>query len=233
MTTPVALVTGVGPGTGSAIARRLAGAGYAVAMLARSTERLATLAKELPDSRGYPCDVSEPASLADALAAVRRDMGAPEVLIHNAVGATFGTFRDITPESLRQNFEINTVALLQLAQALTPAMVAAGRGSVVVTGNTSAWRGKANFAGFAPTKAAQRILTEAMARDLGPQGVHVAYVTIDAVIDLEWTRRQFAGRPDEFFIQPAAIADEVLHLIQQDRSAWPFNVELRPFGESW
>ncbi len=233
MTTPVALVTGVGPGTGSAIARRLAGAGYAVAMLARSTERLATLAKELPDSRGYPCDVSEPASLADALAAVRRDMGAPEVLIHNAVGATFGTFRDITPESLRQNFEINTVALLQLAQALTPAMVAAGRGSVVVTGNTSAWRGKANFAGFAPTKAAQRILTEAMARDLGPQGVHVAYVTIDAVIDLEWTRRQFAGRPDEFFIQPAAIADEVLHLIQQDRSAWSFNVELRPFGESW
>ena len=233
MTTPVALVTGVGPGTGSAIARRLAGAGYAVAMLARNTERLATLAKELPDSRGYPCDVSEPASLADALAAVRRDMGDPEVLIHNAVAATFGTFRDITPESLRRNFEINTVALLQLAQALTPAMVAAGRGSVVVTGNTSAWRGKANFAGFAPTKAAQRILTEAMARDLGPQGVHVAYVTIDAVIDLEWTRRQFAGRPDEFFIQPAAIADEVLHLIQQDRSAWSFNVELRPFGEAW
>lgn len=233
MTAPVALVTGVGPGTGAAIARRLAGAGYAVAMLARNAERLALLAEELPESRSYPCDLSEPAALAQSLAAVRRDMGDPEVLIHNAVGATFGTFRDISPESLRRNFEINTVALLQLAQALTPAMVAAGRGTVVVTGNTSAWRGKASFAGFAPTKAAQRILTEAMARDLGPRGVHVAYVTIDAVIDLEWTRKQFAGRPDEFFIQPAAIADEILHLIRQDRSAWSFNVELRPFGEAW
>ncbi len=72
-----------------------------------------------------------------------------------------------------------------------------------------------------------------MARELGPRGVHVAYVVIDAVIDLPWTRRRFTDRPDDFFIKPEAIADEVWHLLQQDRSAWSFNVELRPFGEIW
>jgi short-subunit dehydrogenase len=112
-------------------------------------------------------------------------------------------------------------------------MVEAGNGVIVATGNTSALRGKASFAGFAPTKAAQRILAESMARELGPKGVHVAYVVIDAVIDLAWTRAMFGDRPDEFFIQPAAIADEIWHLAHQNRSAWSFNVEIRPFGESW
>ena len=134
---------------------------------------------------------------------------------------------------LESNFRVNTLALLHLGQRLAPDMVAAGHGAIIVTGNTAALRGKAGFAGFAPTKAAQRILAESMARDLGPKGVHVAYVVIDAVIDVDWTRRRFADRPDEFFIQPAAIAEEVWHLLQQDRSAWSFNVELRPFGEPW
>jgi short-subunit dehydrogenase len=83
------------------------------------------------------------------------------------------------------------------------------------------------------TKAAQRILAEAMARELGPQGVHVAYVIVDAVIDLEWQRKRYQDRPDEFFIKPRAIADEIWHVVHQDRSAWSFNVELRPFGENW
>ena len=114
-----------------------------------------------------------------------------------------------------------------------PAMVAAGKGAIIATGNTSALRGKPGFAGFAPTKAAQRILAEAMARDLGPKGVHVAYVVVDAVIDLEWTRKRWPERPDDFFIKPRAIAEEIWHVAHQDRSAWSFNVELRPFGESW
>ena len=77
------------------------------------------------------------------------------------------------------------------------------------------------------------MLAEAIARELGPKGVHVAYVVIDAVIDLAWTRQRWPERPDEFFIKPAAIAVEIWHLLQQDSSAWSFNVELRPFGESW
>ena len=72
-----------------------------------------------------------------------------------------------------------------------------------------------------------------MARDLGPKGIHVAYVVIDAVIDVPWTRQMYSPKPDDFFIQPAAIADEVWHVAHQDRSAWAFDVELRPFGESW
>ena len=92
--------------------------------------------------------------------------------------------------------------------------------------------GKA-FAAFAPTKAAQRILAESMARRLGPDGIHVAYVVIDAVIDVPWTRKAYGDRPDDFFTKPAAIADTVWFLAHQDRSAWSFEVEVRPFGETW
>lgn len=233
MTKPVALITGVGPGTGSALARRFAKAGYAVAMLARNAERLSELETELPDAKAFVCDVTDKTQIDATLAAVRSAMGKPEVLIHNAVGGAWGTFLDIKPEVLHLNFQINTMALLHLAQALAPDMIAAGKGAIVVTGNTSAQRGRANFAGFAPTKAAQRILAEAMARDLGPKGVHVAYVVIDAVIDVPWTREAFPERPDDYFIKPADIADEVAHVVAQPRSAWSFNVEIRPFGEVW
>jgi NAD(P)-dependent dehydrogenase (short-subunit alcohol dehydrogenase family) len=230
---PVALVTGVGPGTGAAIARRFSQGGYAVAMLARNGERLGVLEREIPNSHAYRCDVTDEAQLDRAIEAIRTDLGAPSVLIHNAVGGAFGNFMEIEPEVLNRNFQVNTMALLYLARRLAPAMIEAGQGSIIASGNTSALRGKANFAGFAPTKAAQRILAESMARELGPKGIHVAYVLIDAVIDLEWTRKRWPDAADDFFIKPAAIADEVWHVVHQDRSAWSFNVEVRPFRETW
>jgi len=229
----VAVVTGVGPGTGTAIARRFSVGGYKVAMLARTRERLAALERELANAKGYPCDVTDEREVGATIEAVRRDLGTPKVLVHNAVGGAFGNFLEIDPQVLNRNFQVNTMALLHLARRLAPAMVAAGEGAIIASGNTSALRGKANFAGFAPTKAAQRILAESIARDLGPKGVHVAYVLIDAVIDLEWTRKRFADAPDDFFIKPAAIADEIWHVVHQDRSAWSFNVEVRPFREPW
>ncbi|HYC57370.1 MAG TPA: SDR family NAD(P)-dependent oxidoreductase [Candidatus Binatia bacterium] len=231
---PVALVSGVGPGTGAAIARRFARGGYAVAMLARNQERLAALENEIENARGYVCDVTDEEQVEATLRKVRSETGAPKVLVHNAVGGAFGTFLEIEPEVLNQNFQVNTMALLHLARRSAPAMIEAGGGAIIVTGNTSALRGKQKFAGFAPTKAAQRILAETMARDLGPKGVHVAYVVIDAVIDVEWTRAMFSKPAgDEFFAQPSAIAEEVWHVAHQDRSCWSFNVEVRPFGESW
>jgi short-subunit dehydrogenase len=233
MSRPLALVTGVGPGTGSAIVRRLSAGGYDVAMLARKQERLAALEREVANAKAFPCDVSDEAQIEATLAAVRQQMGAPSVLVHNAVGGAWGSFLEIDPKVLNANFQVNTMALLHLARRLAPAMVEAGKGAIVVTGNTSALRGRANFAGFAPTKAAQRILAEAMARDLGPKGVHVAYVLIDAVIDVPWARKRYPETPDSFFIKPAAIADEVWHVAHQDKSAWSFNVEIRPFGEKW
>ena len=229
----VAIVTGVGPGTGAAIVRRFAEGGYTVAMLARNRDRLDALAREIPNARAYPCDVTDQTQLNATLDAIHAELGAPQVLIHNAVGGAFGNFMEIDPEVLNRNFQVNTMALLYLARKLAPAMVAAGAGAIIASGNTSALRGKANFAGFAPTKAAQRILAESLARDLGPKGVHVAYVLIDAVIYLEWTRKRWPEAPEGFFIKPAAIADEIFHVAHQDRSAWYFNVEVRPFGETW
>ena len=229
----VCLITGVGPGTGTALARRFARGGYRVAMLARDEARLAALARELDGARAFPCDVTDEAALQATCAAVGDALGAPRVVIHNAVGGAFGDFQTIDPGVLRHNFEVNTMALLHLTRALAPAMVAAGEGAILCTGNTSAHRGVANFAGFAPSKAAQRILAESIARSLWPRGVHVAYVTIDAVIDLAWTRQMHADKPDDFFITPDAIADECWHVAHQPRAAWTFDVWIRPFGERW
>ena len=228
-TKPLALVTGVGPGTGAAIARRFAEGGYRVAMLARNADRLAALEKEIPDSIAVPCDVSDAAALERAIT----EVGAPKVVVHNAVGGAFGTFTQIEAETLQRNFEINTMALFHLARLTTPAMIAGGEGALIVTGNTSAQRGRAAFAGFAPTKAAQRILAESLARDLGPKGVHVAYLVIDAVIDVPWQRERLPDAADDFFISPASIAAEVHHLAHQPRDAWSFLAEIRPFHEPW
>jgi NAD(P)-dependent dehydrogenase (short-subunit alcohol dehydrogenase family) len=230
---PIAIVTGVGPGTGSAIVRRFAANGFCVIALARSPDRIRALERELPDTHAVICDVSSEAAVADAVAGVRKLYGAPNVLIHNAVGGGWGTFLEIDPQMLERNFRVNVMGLLYLAREAAPDMIKAGKGTILVTGNTSAVRGKANFSGFAPTKAAQRILAESIARDLGPRGIHVAYVLIDAVIDVPRMRERFRGEPDEFFIKPSAIADELWHLHNQDRSAWSFLAELRPFGEKW
>ncbi|KTC42427.1 short-chain dehydrogenase [Pseudomonas putida] len=226
---PLALVSGVGPGTGAAIARRFAESGYRVAMLARNAERLAQLEREIPHSIAVPCDVTNHEDLASAI----QQIGNPDVVIHNAVGGAFGTFTEVDADVLQRNFEINTMALFHLARLTTPAMIEAGRGALIVTGNTSALRGKAAFAGFAPTKAAQRILAESLARDLGPKGIHVAYLIIDAVIDVPWQRELRPEAPDDFFISPASIAGEVHHLAHQPKDAWSFIAEVRPFHEPW
>ena len=234
MSKPVCVVTGVGPATGSALVKRFAAGGYQVAMLARDADRLGDLAKSVPDAHAFPCDVSDQATVDAAITAIEQQLGAPDVLVHNAVGGAFGSFMEIDPQVLNRNFQVNTMGLLYLARRMTPGMVAKGKGAVVVTGNTSALRGRANFAGFAPTKAAQRILAEAMARDLGPKGVHVAYIIIDAVIDTPMQRAgRFKDRADDFFIKPSAIAEEAFHVAHQDRSAWSFLVEIRPFHEPW
>ena len=226
---PLALITGVGPGTGAALVRRFVEGGYRVAMIARDVERLGALEAEIPEAVAMPCDVTDPAALRDVI----ESLGPPKVVVHNAVGGAFGRFLETDPATIQRNFDVNTKALLHLAQLTTPAMIAAGEGALIVTGNTSALRGKPNFAGFAPTKAAQRILAESLARDLGPLGVHVAYLIIDAVIDVAWARERFKDAPDDVFIKPASIAAEVFHLAHQPRDAWSFLAEVRPFREAW
>lgn len=233
MTKKICLVTGVGPGTGKALVERFTAGGYHVAMVARDKDRLQSLEQQIPNTTAFAYDCSDEASINEMVARISTDLGTPEVVFYNAVRGTFGTFLEMKPEDLLHNFQINTMGLLYLARAVAPAMIDHGRGVIMASGNTAALRGKPNFAGFAPTKAAQRILCESLARTLGPQGIHVAYLIIDAVIDLKWTREMMPNESDDYFIQPSAIAETAYHVAHQDKSAWSFNVEVRPFGEVW
>jgi NAD(P)-dependent dehydrogenase (short-subunit alcohol dehydrogenase family) len=176
--------------------------------------------------------VADEGALQSTLAEIAA-LGAPRVVLHNAVGGGAGDVLALAPELLQRNFQINTMALLHLIQAFAPGMVEAGEGAILATGNTAAYRGRTNFASFAPTKAAQRILLESAARLLGPQGVHVAYVAIDAAIDVPWTRKALPDHPDDFFANPADIASECFHIAHQPRSTWTFDAVIRPFGENW
>jgi short-subunit dehydrogenase len=246
MSNKICLVTGVGDATGAAIARRFARDDYRVAMLARNRERLTRLKQEIAGSEAYVCDVGDLGALATTIDAVRADLGKPSVLVHNAVSATFATFLDADPAVLEQNFRVNTTALLHLARALAPDMVSAGTGAILVTGNTASLRGVPKYALFAPTKAAQRILAQSLARDLGPKRVHVGYVTIDAAIDAPWLRESGRTRPawleppadwpwprDDYFAHPDAIAEEVFHIAHQHPSTWSFDHIIRTFAEKW
>lgn len=245
MARPVCLITGVGDSTGAALARRFVAGGYRVAMVARNGERLEALEQEIEGTKAFVCDVGNLEALAATIAEVRATLGKPAVLIHNAVAHTFATFLDADPAELERNFRVNTTALLHLARALAPDMIEAGSGAIMVTGNTASHRGVPNYALFAPTKAAQRILAEALARDLGPKGVHVGYVTIDAAIDVTWLGSE-SERPSwleppadwpwpraDYYAKPEAIAEEVFHLAHQDRSTWTFDLVIRPFAERW
>ena len=125
---------------------------------------------------------------------------------------------------------------MYLAHYLIPDMIKTEKGVIIVTGNTAAKRGIANTPYFAPTKSAQRILAQSLAKDFGPKGIHVAYIIVDAFINTPWTRnriKQQINKPDNIFTQPEDIANEIYHISQQKRSAWSFDVEIRPDIEKW
>ena len=230
--TRVAVVAGVGPGNGAAIARRFASAGYKIAGLARGQSALDALKHEIA-ARGYVCDVSAPDAVAAAFAAIRAELGEVDTLVYNAGGGVFADVESITPEQFEAAWRVNALGALLCAQAVIPAMKAARRGTIVFIGATASRRGGPRSAAFAPAKAAQRSLAESMARSLWPQGIHVSLVVVDGVVDLARTRARMPDKPDSFFIQPAGVAETVYQLSQQDPSAWSFEVEARPFGEVW
>jgi NAD(P)-dependent dehydrogenase (short-subunit alcohol dehydrogenase family) len=241
----VAVIVGVGDATGAALARRFTQGGYRVAMIARNAERLAELESKILGAQSYPCDVADLDRLGAVVDRVEAELGAPHVLVHNAVAATFAKIFETSVAELERNFRVNTTSLFFLAQKLAPAMIARGEGAIMVTGNTSSFRGIPMRPAFAPTKAAQRILAQCLSKDLGPKRVHVGYITIDAaIINASWLAREpGARRPeppadwpyerDEYFAHPDAIADEVYHIAHQHPSTWSFDHIIRPFAESW
>ena len=233
MSKPVCVVAGVGPGNGAAFARRFASEGYTVALLARGRELITKLAEELPDARAYECDVADTASVARAFDAVRKELGDPEVLVHNAGSGVWGTIEDATPADFESSWRVNALGGFLASKQVIPAMKRAGRGSIVFVGATASRKGGPRSAAFSSAKGAQRSLAESMARALWPSGIHVAVIVVDGVVDLPRTRQRMPDKPDSFFIKPDEVAEIGFRLTQQKRSAWSFEVEARPFAESW
>ena len=199
MTQPLCIVVGVGPGNGAAFVQRFSNEGYRVAALARKTALTAQLAGELENVTAFECDVSQPESITGAFATIKEQLGPCQTLVYNAGAAAWGNVEEISVADFELAWQVNTRGCLIAAQRVIPDMVQAGDGNILVIGATAAMRGGAQFTAFAASKAAQRSLSQSMARHLGPKGVHVAYFVIDGVIDLPRTRERYPEKPDDFY----------------------------------
>ena len=229
----VCVVAGVGPGNGASCCRRFAAEGYSIVMLARNADYLASLSAQLPGSLPIACDVRDPEAIETAFDRIRGEAGEVDVLIYNAGSGEWNSVEETTVEGMESSWRTNTLGLLVASQQVIPPMKARASGSIVVIGATASLRGGANSTAFASAKSAQRSLAQSMARRLGPTGIHVSYVIVDGIIDLERTRAARPDIPDEYYLQPDDIAQSVYDLTCQHRSAWTFELDLRPFGEKW
>ncbi|MGH7964467.1 MAG: SDR family NAD(P)-dependent oxidoreductase [Candidatus Binatia bacterium] len=233
---PVAVVVGVGPGLGAALARRFA-QGYAVAINARSAEYLHSLAEEIKVAGGQvlevPADIGDRKQVEEAFALIRERLGPPDVLLYNAGSGTWGTVTEITPEQYESTWRVNAYGAFLSAKAVAPEMIARGRGVMLFTGATAGMKAGPKSVAFGPAKFALRGLAQSLARDLGPKGIHVAWINVDGVIDIPSTRGRFPQLQDEDLLKPEAIAETYWHLAHQDRSAWTAELEVRPFKEKF
>ncbi len=229
----VCVVVGVGPGNGASFSRRFASQGYTVVMLARNATYLEQLKSEVDGSLAMACDVRDPTAITGVFERIHREVGSVDVLIYNAGSGDWNNVENTTLEGMESSWRTNALGLLTAAQQVIPSMKANQAGWIVVIGATASLRGGVNTAAFASAKAAQRSLAQSMGRSLGPAGVHVSYVIIDGIIDLERTRTSRPDLPDEHFMQPDDIAESVYQLTCQHRSAWTFELDLRPYGEKW
>ncbi len=231
---PVAAVLGVGPGLGAALARRFA-QGYAVAINARRAEYLSSLAGEIRAGGGrvleVPADIGDQAQVTAVFKTIRDQLGTPDVLLYNAGSGLFGTITDVTPEQYETTWRVNAYGAFLSAKEVVPDMIAKGRGTMLFTGATAGVKAGPRSVAFGPAKFALRGLVQSMARDLGPQGIHVAWVNVDGVIDIPG--RSIPQFTAEDMLKPEAIAETYWHLAHQDPSAWTTELEVRPFKEKF
>ena len=233
MNQPVCVIVGVGSGNGASFARKFATEGYRVAMLSRNITYLNKLAQEIPNSKAYQYDVTQIESAAQIFQLIESEMGAISILVYNAGAGAFSNIDDASVESFQQAWEVNARGLFIVTKQVIPQMRKLKGGSIVIIGATASIKGGANFTPFASAKAAQRSLAQSMARFLDPEKIHVSYLIVDGVIDLERTRKAMPDKPDDYFINPDDLAESVWFLTQQPPSAWTFELDLRPFGEKW
>lgn len=233
---PVAVVVGVGAGLGAALARRFAAA-YTVALVARGREKLEEFAGEIKAAGGraiaIPADVSKAGEIEAAFARIRKDVGQAEVLLYNAAMRPFGRLMETKPSTFETTWRVGAFGAFLCAQAVVPDMLARGRGVILFTGATAGIKPFPTSAAFGPAKFALRGLAQVMARDLGPQGIHVAYINVDGPIDMPFIHQLRPDLKQEDMLAPSAIAETYWHVAHQERSAWTQELDVRPFKEKF
>lgn len=223
-----ALVVGVGQGLSASLARLLAAEGMRVHLAARNAEKLAALAAET-GALAHRCDAVAAADVEKLFAALR---GAPDLVVYNASFRTRGSVIELDPEEVRKSIEVSAFGGFLVAQAAARAMLPQARGSILLTGASASVKGYAQSAPFAMGKFALRGLAQSMARELAPKGIHVAHFVIDGGIASSWAGRDDAG-PADRWLDPDAIAASYLQIHRQHRSAWTWELELRPWVEKF
>ena len=225
-----ALIVGAGPGISASLARQLTAAGLKVALAARDVGKLASLAAET-GAVALPADASDPAAVERLFAAVDERIGPPDVVVYNASGRLRGPLADLDPEGVREAIEVTAFGAFLAVRQAARRMVPAGRGAILLTGATAGLKGFAGSAAFAMGKFALRGLAQSAARELGPKGIHVAHVVVDGGVRSA-TRPDPAGNADST-LSPDGVAQAYLALLRQPRDAWTFELDLRPWVETF
>lgn len=224
-------MVGVGPGLGAAIARRFAREGFRVAIIARTSDFITSLADELSSAGeralAVVADASEPEQLSTALAKVRAELGPINVLVHNASASSGAGLLETSPDQFEETWRIATLGAFVCAREVVPDMLAAGSGTIIFTGATSSVRG-GGWLAFSSAKFALRGLAQSLARELWPRGIHVAHVIIDGLIGQPNAAAEDSAEP---MLDPDRIAAVYHQLVEQDRSAWTLELDLRPHRE--
>jgi NAD(P)-dependent dehydrogenase (short-subunit alcohol dehydrogenase family) len=241
----VAIVAGVGPGLGAALVRKLAKEGCYVGMFARTPEFIGELATELePHALAVPADVSDAKQVTAGFREVRQQLGPVEILIAHASGSVGEGLLKTTPDQFEQSWRTAVLGaflcareavgdMLKLATGRVRPTGGRGAGAIIFTGATSSVRGRGGAVAFSSAKFAVRGLAQSLAVELWPKGIHVAHVIIDGVIDTPKVREIYKPSEKEPLLKPEAIADSCWNLIQQDRSAWSLEIDLRPNKEAF
>jgi NAD(P)-dependent dehydrogenase (short-subunit alcohol dehydrogenase family) len=236
-TSSVAVVVGVGPGLGRALAVRFARGGFRVALVARREESVAATQAEITggggDARAFLADAGDEESVRATFRRIHAELGPTDVLLYNAGAFELGGVLDLSASQIERVWRANCLGGFLAAQAVLPGMLERGRGTVIFTGATASLRGSARFAAIAIGKVGLRALAQSMARELGPQGIHVAHVVVDGQIDSPRVRARMPDREPKTFLDPAAIAETYWGLYSQDPSAWSHEIDLRPSVEKF
>ncbi len=230
----VAIVAGVGPGLGAALVRKLALEGCRVGMFARSAGLIRKLAAELGSKvMAIPTDISDAKQVAAGFRQVREKLGPVEILIAHASGSLGGHLEKTSPEEFERSWRGAVFGAFLCAREALPDMLKQAAGAIIFTGATSSVRGRGGAVAFSSAKFAVRGLAQSLAVELWPRGIHVAHVIIDGVIDTPNVRKAYKPTAKDPLLQPDAIADAYWDLIQQDRSAWSLEIDLRPHNEAF